>query len=157
MTPTLDRNRDFGTIHGEHEFGAQFEQDGFFYDATGALIEDAMDSTQRTRFETRQRQDEAFAKARDAFREVMPEATDEQLAKLINQDSLKPANPNDEEIDLEKWGMGLQPKVLYSRVAQKIRQVYNQSPANKRQALEILAEHGVIAPIGGASTTPSMS
>jgi hypothetical protein len=157
MTPTLDRSRDYGTVHGDHEYGAHTVQDGFFYDAQDNLIEGAMDEVQVRRLAELREQTDAVAEAKATFRKLMPNMSEADVDKLINVENLKPANPNDEEIDLAKWGAGLQPKVLYSRVAQKIRQEFNQSPANKRQALEILAEHGVIPPIGGTSTIPSQT
>jgi hypothetical protein len=152
--PTLDRNRAFGQIHGEHELGGMFAQDGFIFDANDELIVAAMDAAQAKKLEERQAQDQAFTAARAAFKEIMPSASDEQIAKAINADNLKPTDPKDEPVDLYKWGMGQQEQILFSRVAVLIRETYNQSPTSKRQAREILAQHGIIPPVGGESTIP---
>jgi hypothetical protein len=156
MTPTLDRNRDFGEIHGEAPFAAKYDQDGFLFCAQGELIHEALDEKGLARLESIKNQNEAQSAARAAFKKIMPSASEEQLAKLINLENLKPADPNAAEIDLAKWARGEQ-TVLFGRVAKKIREEYDQSPVNKKQALEILAEHGVIAPIAGASTIPSQT
>jgi len=153
--PTLDRSRDFGTIHGENEHGAFYEQDGFFFDATGALIEGAMDERQRAKLEQMQEQERALEQAREAFRAVMPSASPELVAKLITADNLK-TTTEEEEIDLVAWATG-QKNYLYSKVAQKIRREFDQSPVNKKQALEILAEHGLIAAAPGAASIPSLT
>lgn len=154
--PTLDRSRDFGTIHGESEYGAFFEQDGFFFDATGTLIEGAMDSKQREKLEQMQEQEHALEQAREAFLAVMPSASPELVKKLITADNLKVADAGEEDIDLVAWGTN-QKNYLFSKVAAKIRREFDQSPVNKKQALEILAEHGLITAAPGASTIPSMT
>jgi hypothetical protein len=155
MLPSLDRNRAFGEIHGENEFGARFEQDTFLFDATGALIEDAMGDSQRAKLKQLQDQDEAMERAREAFRSVMPDASKEMIDKIINTEGLN-APVIEEAIDLAAWASG-QKQYLYSKVAAEIRRQFDQSPVNKKQALEILAEHGVITAAPGAATIPSMT
>lgn len=156
MLPTLDRNRGFGTIHGDNEHGAHFEQDGFFFDATGTLIEGAMDERQRAKLQQLQAQDEAMERAREAFRQVMPDASPELVNKIITAENLNVKEAGDDEIDLAAWALGTK-NYLFTKVAKRIREDYDQSPVNKKQALEILAEHGVIAAAPGAATIPSMT
>jgi hypothetical protein len=156
MSLTLDRNRVYGEIHGEHEHGAKFDQDGFFFDAHGGLIEEAMDDRARDRLEQLQAQDAAIEEARKAFRQIMPDADEATVSKIITAENLKKADAADEEIDLEAWGSGRK-KYLFTKVAQKIRAEYSQSPANAGQAREILAEHGIIPSVGGTPTIPSMT
>lgn len=155
MSLTLDRSRAFGEVHGEHEYGAKNIQDGFFFDAEDTLIHGAMDTVQRKKLEQLQAQDTAMAKAREAFRAVMPDADEATINKIINVENLK-LPVAEEEIDLAGWGRG-EKKYLFTRVAQKIRAEFSQSPANTKQAMEILAEHGLIASMGGTPTIPSMT
>ena len=154
--PILDRSRDFGTIHGENEHGAHFDQDGFFFDATGTLIEGAMDAKQREKLEALQEQDRALEQAREAFLNVMPNADPEMVKKLITADNLKVGVSEDEEIDFVAWVNGSK-KYIFSKVTAEIRKRFDQSPVNRKQALEILAEHGVITAAPGAATIPSMT
>ena len=155
MTLTLDKTRSFGTIHGENEHGAHFDQDGFLFDATGALIEDAMDSVQRERLKQYLAREEAISRAKAAFKEVMPDAPDEMVDRLITAENLeKAAQPG--EIDLVAWGR-MEKRYPFHEVTKAIRERFNQSPVNKAQALEILAEHGLIPPLGGTPTIPSQT
>ena len=153
--PTLDRSRDFGTIHGDHEHGAQFAQDGFFFDAHDRLIEGALDEDAVKRLAELSKTAEAIEEAKAAFRKLMPNLSDEQVNKAINVENMKPANPNDEEIDLVAWANGSK-TYLFGRVTKLIREQFNISPANKLQALEILAENGIIPPRSQTPTNPSL-
>jgi hypothetical protein len=155
MTPTLDRSRDYGTVHGDHEHGAHTVQDGFFFDAQDNLIEGAMDEVQVARLAELRNQDAAIEQARAKFLELMPNADKATVDKLINVANLKPADPNAEEVDLAAWANGTKTYV-FGRVTKRIRELYNISPANRLQCLEVLAENGVIAPRSQTPTSPSL-
>jgi len=154
MTPTLDRSRDYGTIHGDHELGGQFAQDGFFYDGQGFLIEGAMDEVQVAKLAELRNQDEAVEQARAKFLELMPNADKATVDKLINVANLRPAT-TEEEIDLAAWAAGSK-NYVFGKVTKAIREQFNVSPVNKLQCLEILAENGVIAPRSQTPTSPSL-
>jgi hypothetical protein len=154
MTPTLDRNRDYGTVHGDHEHGAAFTQDGFLFDARYEIIEGAMDEEAHGRFLKMQQEREAVEKAKEAFRSFMPDADEATISKIINADNLRAPSPADDVIDLEAWANGSK-TYLFGRVTKLIREKFNISPANKRQALEILAENG-IGSVSGTISQPSL-
>jgi hypothetical protein len=153
MTPTLDRNRAFAEVHGEHT--ARSWQDGFLFDGNDNIMEGEMDEAQVKRFAEMKQQAIAVEKAKAAFREIMPGMDDAQVSKLINIDNLKPVTPNDADIDLAAWARGDQ-QVVFGKVTKLIRETYNIAPANKLQALEILAENGVIPPRSQTPTSPSL-
>lgn len=155
MKLSLDRNRPHGTVHGEHEFNAAYEQDDFLFDAHGEVIEASMDEKAVARLHARLAEEAAIEKARTTFREAMPHLDEETVKRVISRDNLKPAE-DDGSVDLRAWAMG-EKNYIFGKVTKAVREAYNQSPVNKAQCLEILAEHGVIprsmAPT--TATTPS--
>lgn len=156
MNLTLDRKREYGTIHGEHEFGAIFDQDGFLFDAQGNLIEASLTEAALARLEGLKAQERALEEARATFMKAMPNADPEMVAKLITADNLNTGNAEEEEMDLAGWAVGTK-QYIFGKVTSEIRRRFNQSPVNKKQALEILAEHGIISVAPGAATIPSMT
>lgn len=157
MTPTLDRNRDYGTVHGDHELGATYSQDGFLFDTAGTLIEGALDPDARARLERLQKQGDAIAEAKAKFRELMPDMSEEQIDKVINAENLRPKDDNAALTpeDLAEWAAGKK-SIIFGKVTKRIRELYNISPANRLQCLEILAENGVIPAMSGTPTSPSL-
>jgi hypothetical protein len=154
QNPTLDRTRDFGTIHGEHEHGATYSQDGFFFDASGDLIEAALDAAGLKRLEQRKNQDAAILEAKSKLRELMPDLTAEQLDKVVNVQALNA--PESQEItreDLALWAAG-QKQIVFATAKKAITALFDQSPVNKQQAIEILAANG-IGSFTGAPTIPA--
>ena len=155
---TLDKTRDYGRVSGhiEHDdpmHGAVATQDGFLFDAYDNLIEKALTDADRKRLEEIVARNDALEAARARFLEIAPNTDPEQLAKIISVESLnKPSD--DGEVDLVAWAYGTK-TYNYAKVAKAFRDRFSQSPTNKRQGLEILAEHGLIPPIGGTGTIPS--
>lgn len=151
--PTLDRTRDFGTVSGDNieHAGAFFEQDGFLFDVHGKIIEQYVTEAQRAELAARLRKEAALAKARQAFVDDLGMSA-EDAAVAVSLSNLD--KRDDGAIDLAAWARG-EKRYPVDKVYRLIRESYDQSPTNRGQALEILAEHGVIPPVSGASTIPS--
>lgn len=160
LLPTLDKTRHFGIVAGHFEegdpmHGALYSQDGFLFDVDGELIEKALSPADRDRMEKVMERNAALAAAKAAFLHVAPNTDPALIDKMITSDALtKPTTEG--AIDLVAWAEG-RASYRYISVTQEIRKRFNQAPANKSQALEILAEHGLIAPRGGTPTIPSQS
>jgi len=155
---TLDKTRPFGEIAGHFEnddpmFGAVASQDGFLFDGYGKLIEAALTPADRKRLEELVARNDALDAARARFMEIAPNTDPDQLAKIISVESLNKSS-DDDEVDLVEWAYGRK-AYNYGKVAKAFRDRFSQSPVNKKQGLEILAEHGLIPPMSGAGTIPS--
>lgn len=157
--PVLDESRDFGTIAGHFEEhdpmpGAVYAQDGFLFRVDGTLIEAALTPKDRIRLEETVKRNAAVEAARAAFKEVAGDIDPEILKKIVSTDALTKPATDDGELDLVGWARG--EKVYnYGKVAKAFRDRFSQSPVNKGQALQILAEHGLIPPVAGTPTIPS--
>jgi hypothetical protein len=155
---TLDKTRPYGEIAGYFEnddpmFGAVQSQDGFLFDAQDNLVEKALTPADRKRMEELVARNDALDAARARFMEIAPNTDPAQLAKIISVESLNKTD-DDDEVDLVAWAYGRK-AYNYGKVAKAFRDRFSQSPVNKKQGLEILAEHGLIPPPPGAGTIPS--
>src|SRR5215211_1918621 len=157
---SLDQNRPIAEICGHFEEGdpmngAKWAQDGFLFNNDGELLESALTEKDKKRLEEILARNEALDAAKKAFMEKAPTTSAADLDRIINTDLLNKA-PDDGEIDLVAWARG-EKAYNYGKVAKAFRDRFHQSPVNKKQGLEILAEHGLIPPIGGDPTIPSQS
>lgn len=169
MNITLDRLRSFGSIHPPEYHAPSrktlaYEQDGFFFDARGQIIEEVMDEAQREKVADRIAKDHALAAGRKAYEEAMleqgitdfvpfsPPAPPKKLAPLSATDVVN--NPNEirtdendgfeSKLDLVAWATG-KIQARWFAVAKAMREQHGASVANKPQALAWLVENGKIS------------
>lgn len=157
----LDRNREFGTIHGEvdskishvNEDGearvAVAEQDGFLFDANDELIRELLTPAQARVLAKREAEGQAKAAAEEAFAKAMgdfapAEGDNRPRINVIDPDA--PKSTNDEEVDLLAWGRG-QKKYRFDRVVHAITARFHIAPVTQQQAREILRDQGVLSPL----------
>jgi hypothetical protein len=160
---TLDRTREFGTVHGEPSFVTGidpdtdaeikvvqvYDQDGFPFDAAGNLIEDLLTPALRKKLERVLAQNLARETAQKAYLEALGEHATPADAKSIS--FVDPNAPQAIEVDLVAWANGSK-KYRFDLVVKKIREMFDISPGNRKQCLEVLKANGVIQSDGGGQS-----
>jgi len=147
---TLDRNREYGTVHGEDTGGAFYAQDGFHFDIEGNLLEHLMDKGAVTRLEKRLAVENATRKAEEAYKLAMAEAGQAEpepvkvapakpgrIAVTPGEDE-PPAAEDVEKFDFRGWYLG-QNKVGWFEVSKALKTEMGYSANSKAAAAEFLS------------------
>jgi hypothetical protein len=138
---TLDRNRDYGTVHGEDTGGAAFEQDGFQFDYQGNIIEELMspEATKRynKRLATVKAQEAAKAAYEAALADSGMDANDPDAPRMMGAPGDPP--PAEVKVDLRAWFLG-QAKYGWFEVSRAIKEDHGFAPTSKTNAAQALSE-----------------
>ena len=152
MTPsviTLDRNRPYGTIHGEETGGAFYAQDGFHFDIEGNLLEHLMDAGAKDALAKRLAVEHAKRKAEEAYKQAMADANmaepEPPAAPAPPKPGIiaaTPGAPDDDEeapkFDFRGWYLG-QNKVGWFEVSKALKAEMGFSANSKASAAEFLS------------------
>lgn len=129
----IDPSRPYGEIHGDHF--ARFEQDGLPFDGTATLMVDRLTDEQKASLEKMDRLAEAKARAEAMLKEAM--GTDAGNLKITTD----PQTVTDGDVDLQAWAAGTK-NYQFFQVTKACRALWNKSPANKAQAIELVRSNG---------------
>ena len=145
---TLDRNRDYGTVHGEETKGAFFSQDGFHFDNEGNLLEHLMDAGAKERLARRIATDNAKKAAEAAYKKAMAEADMAEpeapapapvvTGRIAALDDEPPAAEDKPEFDFRGWYLGTT-KIQWFEVQKALKEHKSFVAGTKDNAAEFLS------------------
>jgi hypothetical protein len=143
MDIKIDDTRPYGEVHGEHEHNARWEQDGLLFGADLRVIEATLTDADRARIEKRAKVAAAKVRAETIMREALGEEAPGEIVRIATT----AAEANDAEgVDLTEWAAavnrGESPPIRFDLITAECRKRWNKSPANKKQALRLIASDG---------------
>lgn len=144
---TLDKSRDFSTVHGERapddlHARVRFFQDGLPFDAEGVLMADHPDITGNEKLQrvVERKLRKAAAKAEKEAARARGDLDDDD-----DEEDRPDADGKLPPVDIRAWVMG-QRDYLWTEVSQAIALKYKVRVGGKKHAVEFLVNEGVVTP-----------
>ena len=134
---SLDRTRDYGTVHGEGvPHGMLYEQDGLAFNAQGELIMALVDTDEKKALVERKLRKLAKAQAKQAD-DAAPQSDGQSGATTSQDDDDDEDAPTDAEVNIDAWARGAA-KVPWVELQKVAKQRFAKVFKGKEELVEFL-------------------